>query len=113
MKKLLCFISAIAIIFSLSVSAQTERVVPPSLGIYAGLNVNMHSPDFIYPIESNEMNFNNSATGFGGALGFTGFLPITNMFVLSGKIGYNGLGAMLSKDDYELDASLNYIEISP
>ncbi|MFH1049996.1 MAG: OmpA family protein [bacterium] len=113
MKKTIYLIIVITILSVINLSAQTERIVPTSLGIYAGMNVNMHSPNFVYPLEQNNVGFNNSATGFGGALGFTGLIPINNMFVISGKIGYNGLGATLEKDDYKLDASLNYIEITP
>ncbi len=113
MKKIIYLSLVIAILSVINLFAQTERIVPTSLGIYAGMNVNMHSPSFLYDNNGTDINFNNSATGFGGALGFTGLIPISKMFVIAGKIGYNGVGASLEKDNYTLDASLNYIEISP
>ncbi|ROL62529.1 OmpA family protein [Bacteroidetes/Chlorobi group bacterium ChocPot_Mid] len=113
MKKIINLILIIFLAIISNLSAQNERVIPASLGLYAGININMHNPDFIYPINGNDISFNNTSTGFGGALGFTGFYQLSNMFVISGKLGYNGLGATLSSKEYEFDASLNYIEISP
>jgi outer membrane protein OmpA-like peptidoglycan-associated protein len=93
----------------------TVTKIPASIGLYGAINVNMHIPDFIYVIDS--LNFSNSGTGFGGAFGFTGFYPLNDVFVISGKIGYNGLGGILEQEKYggtyELDASINTIEISP
>lgn len=113
MKKIICLIFILSVYCNNSIYAQNDVEVPLSLGLYAGLNVNMHSPDFIYNISGSDINFNNSATGFGGALGFTGLYPISNMFIISGKLGYNSAGALLTKDEYELSSSLNYLEISP
>jgi outer membrane protein OmpA-like peptidoglycan-associated protein len=101
--------------FQLAISQDnSKRIVPLSLGLYTGINMNMHSPAFNYPKDSNfVIPFDNNSTGLGFAIGFLGLFPINDMFVISGKIGYNGLGGILTKDSFELDASLNYIEISP
>ena len=103
----------IVILFTTTLTfAQAEKVkaVPFSIGLYAGLNMNMHSPSFNY---MNQVKFDNNATGLGAVLGFTGMYSINDIFVISGKLGYNGMGGMLTNTDIDLDASINYIEFSP
>ncbi len=87
-----------------------QNAIPMSVGLYGGLNFNLHSPDFNY---NNSMLFNKNATGIGGNLGFKATFPINNNFVIAGNLGFNSIGALLEADNNNLDASINYIELSP
>lgn len=98
--------------------ADDDISIMSAVGLYGGFDINMHSPSFIYPIDNlTKILFDNNSTGTGADLGFVGIYPLNNILALSGRFGYNGLGGILTKDitgkKYEINASLNYIEISP
>lgn len=97
--------------FSLGLSAQTE--LPMSLGAYAGLNFNMHTPQFT--LDKNTRVFDQNKTTVGANLGAIGNYPINDNFIFTGRIGYNGLGGTLDSKmaDTTLEGNLHYIEIMP
>lgn len=95
-------------------SQDKDLKVPMSIGFYGGLNFNMHTPAFTI---TNVTKFDINKTGVGGAIGGIFNYPLNNTFVFSGRLGYNPIGTTLSKLDqnknFELDASLPYIELTP
>ncbi len=115
--------------------AQTEKEeIPINIGVYGAGVYNLHSPDFIYdyPEESpyfrvRTVPFDESAGAFSFAGGLIGNFPINEMFVISGRLGYNGLNGVLGKTvtydvsepavdttlDYEMKGKFSYLELSP
>ncbi|MCK5742644.1 MAG: PorT family protein, partial [Chlorobi bacterium] len=117
MKFKLFLLSALLISISLFYSATAEeKAVLPSVGIYAGLNINMHGPSFNYVLDPNEINFKDNSNGFGGNIGIIALYPLNNIYVLSGRLGYNNVSGMLEAEQsdykYEYDFSLSYFEIA-
>ncbi len=128
MKKLL--ISCLFILAFLSFNAASAQKdteedidIPMAVGIYGGANFNIHSPDFLYGGDSirSPIPFDENKTSIGINIGAIFNYPFSNIFVLSGRIGYNAMGAKL-ETDYSLpsdtgtaliDASVPYLEISP
>lgn len=108
-------------------AAQEEAAKPPmAIGLYGGLNINMHSPSFDYPILSDpplidEVPFDENKNSFGGNFGVVFNYPFDEMFVLSGRLGYNMMGVELEQEitpdgwthTETIDASLDYLEITP
>ncbi len=108
-------------------------------GVYVGGNLNMHTPSFFAkPFVNNLLlpslqhdttaKFGNNASSFGLAIGGIVNIPLNSMFVLSGRIGYNGVGGTLNTQSYvkslmnsvdsasselTMQSSISYIEISP
>lgn len=110
-------------IFGTSLFAQqSKKDIPFQLGLYGGLNFNFQTPDFVYGVIDNNsgswvgnMAHRSNATTLGGNFGLIANIPLNNMFVISGRIGYNMLGGQL-KDTVgtnTTDATLNYLELSP
>jgi len=111
--------------------------VPLSIGAYAGLNFNMHSPNFAYQTTSavagpSALFFDKSSTTSGLAIGGIFLIPLNNIFVLSGRIGYNQLSGTLDQVksyskvvintstvldqadvNQTLTAGLHFLELSP
>jgi outer membrane protein OmpA-like peptidoglycan-associated protein len=87
--------------------------VPTSVGLYGGINLNMHKPG----LPENQPVFNLSTNSLTLNIGLIGNFPINRTFVFSGRIGYNPLSAVLEGNTTsvppEIDASLGYLEISP
>ena len=84
-KKIISIVFIIFLFNSILISQESEqKAVPLSIGLYAGFNINLHSPSFNY---KSDLFFDENSTGIGAALGFTGLLPINHIFVISGKIG--------------------------
>lgn len=124
MKRIL--ILSILLLISFELSAQgTKKDIPFNLGIYGGLNFNFHTPSFNYgvydltnpldPFFVGNMTHRSNATSIGGNFGIIANIPLDNMFVISGRLGYNMLGGEL-KDTVgtnTTNATLNYLEISP
>ncbi|MBI5324666.1 MAG: OmpA family protein [Ignavibacteriae bacterium] len=115
-------ITFMLILFGNSVHGQDSNFVMPSnLGIYGGLNFNMHTPSFIFHINNRNITFNQNNSNLWFHLGFIGNYPLNETFTVSGRIGYNGLSGNLSENVTYLDtfstntitADLHYIEISP
>ena len=117
----------LALLLSLSLipfglqSQEKDLKVPMAIGFYGALNFNMHSPSFTVKDAINNnitiAKFDENSTGIGGAVGAMFNYPLNNTFVLSGRLGYNPMGNILKKlytnKNYEIDASLPYIELSP
>ncbi len=103
--------------------------MPLNFGVYAGLNYNMHSPDFPYVPADTIMTtrpllnqaFSDNANGLGVNLGAIVNYPLDKNFVLSGRLGLNTMSATIENTDgndtysykAERDASLYYLEVSP
>ncbi len=118
---------SIALLLNVSctiLSAQDDNfIMPANLGIYGGLNFNMHTPSFIFPINQRQVNFNINNTNLGFHAGFICNYPLNETFTISGRLGYNGLSGELSKTERfgtpdtltsnRMTADLHYIEISP
>lgn len=122
MKKLL---AGLLMMSAMGLSAQDKMEMKPAIGLYGGLNINMHSPSFIYnPEITRNVPFDESKTAYGFNVGLIGYIPITDIFVISPRIGYNSMSGLLEKTGSpvtagavapttELDAKLGYFEISP
>lgn len=83
-------------------------------GLYGGLNFNFHTPDFI--IADSNLVFDNNSNSLNGHFGFIYRYLIDDMFTISGRLGYNGLGGTIEASDLnstELLSSLSYFELSP
>jgi outer membrane protein OmpA-like peptidoglycan-associated protein len=125
MKKITLLLIFILIPFSGSLFSQGKSdQTKMRVGVYGGLNINMHSPDINY-IDSSSIipsfffnENNNSLTGAGGLV-FDYFLPSDD--IISARLGYNAMGADFtnrqtaldgSQFDSKLETSVNYLEIS-
>lgn len=114
----IAFITAINFAFSQS----NENEIPFNMGIYGGLNFNFHTPSFTYGVYDFNNNLvgnmvhTNNSNSLGGNFGFIANIPLSDMFYLSGRLGYNIMNGTL--DDIntptnQTKASLGYLEISP
>lgn len=93
-----------------------ERVLNTNIGIYGGINMNMHSADFQLNPPISDGIFNKSATGWGGNFGAIGNFPLDNTFVITGRLGYNMLGGEIANNatpSSNLISKLNMLEITP
>jgi outer membrane protein OmpA-like peptidoglycan-associated protein len=95
--------------------------IPLSLGIYGNVNMNMHSAGFNYITNDWKIiDFSQNKNYFSGSAGLILDVPLSDIFVLTGRIGYNGAGAIIDgsgvtpdANTYKLDATLGYFEITP
>lgn len=113
--------------------AQNEKI-PLTYGAYGGLNINFHSPDFRDPNTSiakgayrvdTTSRFSTNSTSIGLAIGGIVNYTINDVFQLSGRLGFNGMGTTITSQNRryngtdttnvnsEIDASLGAIEVSP
>lgn len=117
-----------ALLFAAISSAQAAPGL--NLGIYGGLNGNLHNPDFQYPYTYSplgdplndpnavftEADVNESEFGAGAHVGFIINYPINDMFTISGRLGYNALNGKLVVTDANnqafLDAGYNSSELN-
>lgn len=132
-------VAFLALILSVSVIAYAQdntdnsnldlenKTMPINLGIYGGANFNLHTPSFTYGLGNvldRDVYFDESAMGLGLNIGFIANIPINDMFVISGRVGYNGVGGDLEKSaifpgtvdtttNMLFESSLPYLEISP
>ena len=95
------------------------------MGFYGGLNFNFHTPNFTYgvydlqdplsPMFVGNMRHISNNTGLGGNFGLIANIPLDNMFVLSGRFGYNTMGGDLkdSVGTNTTSTNLNYLEVTP
>lgn len=107
------------------VNAQnTKKSMPFNIGLYGGLNFNMHNPNFyedvydlsVFPPTYMFTNkYADAANSIGWNLGLIANIPLSDMFVLSGRFGYNVMGGDLKDTSgfNTLTTKLNYFEISP
>lgn len=123
-------------------AAEENYKVPFSLGIYTGLNLNMQSPSFLYTTSATspgpaKLSFAQNSTSSGLAIGALTYIPVTDIFTVSFRAGYNQLSGILDEIQIHnkvvvnypdkinraiidtasvnqtLTSSLNYFEISP
>ncbi len=125
MRKLTILFLFIFVTFSVATLAQNATgkkadnfKVPLSLGIYGGLNVNMHQPAFPDGLSPDNPFFNENNTSYTGNLGLIGLFPIDDIFVMTGRIGYNPMSVELfskniSYRNRKYDFGLGYLEVSP
>jgi hypothetical protein len=127
----IAFISIFLLIFYNLFSQKSDTAKAPiKIGIYGGANINLHSPDIDYTVPStikinNPLIFNENKNSFGVNAGIFADFPINEMFVISPRLGYNGMSVDFENDynllgfdtdtstTMTLDASLNYLEITP
>ncbi len=90
MKKMLIFL-LFALISITAIDAQTKKM-PFNMGIYGGLNNNMH--DLTNTVTTTTVPYvqQKSANGMDFNVGLIGNIPLNDMFYLSIRLGYNGLG---------------------
>ncbi len=89
-KILVCFLIIVASVGLLN--AQTKKM-PFNFGFYLGGNMNMHSVDmYDYTEPPDVYRFTADANGIDFNLGLIGNYAFDDMFVLSLRLGYNGLG---------------------
>lgn len=128
MKKFL-IIPIILLMLSVTMNAEEKNfIMPASLGFYAGINYNMHSPDFTFldtTFLGRNLIFNENANGIRLNAGIIFNYPLSDYFVLSGRLGYNGVGSDLpygkapfvfgpdTVSTSDMSTSLDYIEFSP
>lgn len=114
--------------------AQTKP--PVMFGLYGGLNLNFHSPNFkvgnnpiLNPllISDTASLFNANGTSISLAIGAIANFPINEKLTISARLGYNNMGGKfttpgkiwnLTRTDsviteHSFDASIHYLEISP
>jgi outer membrane protein OmpA-like peptidoglycan-associated protein len=88
--------------------------VPMSLGLYGGLNINMHQPSF--PRGSSYIHFfEDNQTSYTGNIGLIGLFPIDDILVMTGRLGYNPTSVDLisTTGEQKYEMGLGYFEISP
>ncbi|MFP4368755.1 MAG: OmpA family protein [Candidatus Kapaibacterium sp.] len=136
MKRLVLLLALFALTVSGTYSQDEDFTYPINFGLYGGASFNMHSPDFylydyydywivddddhLFDSESFYDNSETSVMPFGG---FIFNYQINKTFVFSGRIGYNSMSGtlepsiLLTSDNFgfyeELDANLQYLEVSP
>ncbi len=131
-KFLILAFSMLMITTSATLPAEKEKL-PFTLGIYGGMNFNFHSPLFYYKDNlSNFLEFSSNKTNTGLNIGAIALFPINETFVMSGRIGYNGMNVTFNESNYYpdfkidtfgtemglitaqyMDAKVSYIELSP
>jgi len=109
--------------FSIFNLQSQEIIWGNSIGLFGGVNFNMHSPDmrpsFVFlpsnvliPVNLNKTN--NSVTGFAG---LEGNFQISKLFVFTGRLGYDFVGVDYNLVDrnttYDLKTSLHYLDFMP
>jgi outer membrane protein OmpA-like peptidoglycan-associated protein len=106
---------------SVTISAQDKAEkkkdvfkVPMSLGLYGGLNINLHQPAFPQIVGSTYY-FDENKTSYTGNIGLIGLFPINDMLVMTGRLGYNPMSVdMESTTGNQIyDFGLGYFELSP
>lgn len=139
MKKVLALI--LVAIFAVQVNAQEAENITmrPAIGLFGGLNVNMHSPDIPFYYESLTdpskillaSRLDQNTTSLGYHVGLLGYIPLSDYIVIAPRIGYNSMNVLFKKNlnldvtaadptqsveysiDREYDAKLSYLELSP
>ncbi len=112
----------LVLLISMPTFAQESLKMNPALGLYGGLNFNMHSPSFLYDPNNYHVPFDEKENSLGLNIGIIGNIPLSEIFVLSGRIGYNQMDGKLQKTYAQLDfyttnntidAKISYLEIAP
>jgi outer membrane protein OmpA-like peptidoglycan-associated protein len=128
MKKITYLMALLLFAASTSLLAFTpENETRMRVGVYGGLNINMHSPSFTYTDTSDinnpfEFLFNENKNSFGGNFGVLVDFILQSDDIISARLGYNGMGVdfersftdvdnIITTND-KLETSLNYIEIA-
>lgn len=117
------------IVIFLSISSHcfsqvSDNKMPTNIGLYLGGNMNMHSPDFsiegsLFAPINNGIKFGENKNAFGLNAGIIANFPLSKEFILSARLGYNGLSGELNGKNfagdtsYKLDASMHAIELTP
>lgn len=123
----LLLLSALGLPANAQQKADDKLIMQPAIGLYGGLNINMHSPSFSYVTNANDpllravYPFTKSKTELGFNIGLIGYIPITEMFTISPRLGYNSMCGKLesnivagtARTTNEFDATLSYFEITP
>lgn len=114
---------AIVSLFLSSTSQAEEKFkMPFNFGIYAGGNFNLHNPNFkLSPDSLTSIPISNGKSSFGVNAGVILNAPLSDMFVFSGRIGFNGMGGKFEQEYKKIDTtylatfdnSLSYLEITP
>lgn len=102
-----------AVILGYKLKAQNVTEFPYLLGPNLNLNLNMHNPN---NIEVGKNTFNDNSLSPDFSVGLLGLFPLSNNFVLAPRLGYNRLNREMNEvnsDATKLNASLDYLEISP
>ena len=123
MKKTLFFLVMLSALISFSIALYSQNEDRPvSLGVYGGLNYNMHNPDFNFSIRDNLnaehiFSFNKNKNELGFNIGGIANFPISNMFVISARLGYNSMNGKLESfindTSQYINGKIGYFEISP
>lgn len=118
------FLTAISLFSQSGSHIGKGKTMPINLGFYGGLNFNMHAPNFRLlatdPITGDTLFdksvlFNKNSTTLGGNFGLIGNFPIDDMFVITGRLGYNMANGQFkdSSGFNTITTSLSYFEITP
>ena len=101
---------------SLMPGQETEQLIT-NLGFYGRADFNFYTPNFNPDPTLTGLLFNNNKTLVNGGFGIIGNFPLNNRFVISGRIGYDGLSGTINKTvtntSYNFSTSLNYLTLSP
>jgi outer membrane protein OmpA-like peptidoglycan-associated protein len=122
MKRIFMLFMLLFLVSYSSNSQEKKKDMPVNIGIYGGLNFNFHTPNHSYGVVDvntgafiENVKNNKNTTSLGGNFGLIANFPINNMFVISGRVGYNMLGGDLTDITgfNTTKTKLNYLEISP
>lgn len=119
MKSFFVYIILALIVISPNMFSQ-ENEIPLNIGIYGGLNFNMHTPNLtgVYVDEFGQVfpiRYKDNEIGLGGNFGLIANIPLNHMFVITGRLGYNMAGGQIvdSASVNTLRSSIDYIEFTP
>lgn len=92
-----------------------------NIGIYGGLNINMHAPDFAPEFTGLNLRplpiFNTNKTSFTGFFGAEVNVPLGNYLALTGRLAYNAAGVDFEETNRTTTNSLlnsvGYLDINP
>lgn len=128
MKRIAMMMMMLWLFIPLANSKSQDFEMPFSLGFYGGLNFNMNNPSFnlnsgneILPLFKYDKSSTDLGLNFGGIVN----VPLTNIFVFSGRIGYNCVNGsfdpstssvtfgneVITPGDFA--GNVGYLEISP
>ncbi|MBE2189423.1 MAG: OmpA family protein [Desulfobulbaceae bacterium] len=117
MKRFFQMLLLVAFVFTSRTFSQ-EKEIPFNIGIFGGLNFNMHSPDLtgvsvdppFVPIR-----YKDNQTSLGGHFGLIANIPVNHMFIITGRLGYHMAGGEIvdSASVNTLTSSINYVEFTP
>ncbi|PKL85272.1 MAG: hypothetical protein CVV22_09045 [Ignavibacteriae bacterium HGW-Ignavibacteriae-1] len=117
MKRFFYMFLLLAFVFTSKTFSQEDEI-PFNIGIFGGLNFNMHSPDMTFGAVNDPLatiRYKDNQTSLGGHFGLIANIPVNHMFIITGRLGYNMAGGEIvdSASVNTWTSTLDYVEFTP